>query len=163
MSRLDSFIRRMTAQKLLLERAVSLIRDVPGPIVELGIGAGRTYDHLVTLMPDREVFAFDDRLQSAVGALPDAHHMVMGDIRDTLAFAGPRIGARAALVHNDLGSGDEAYNAATRAWLSPLVAAIAAPRAVVVTSFALELPGATVLPLPEGIRPGRYHLFRMPG
>jgi hypothetical protein len=160
MSRLDSFLRRMTAQKLLLERAAELIADVPGPVVELGLGAGRTYDHLRELLPEREIFAFDSVLQAAVGALPEADHMIVGDIRETLAFAGPRIGARAALVHNDLGSGDEVYNAATSAWLSPLVAAIIAPRAIVVTSFPLALPGASALPLPPGIKPGRYHIFR---
>ena len=160
MSRLDSFIRRMTAQKLLLERAAELIADVPGPVIELGLGAGRTYDHLRMLLPDREVFAFDTVLQAAVGALPDADHMIVGDIRETLRFARLRIHEPAALVHNDLGSGDAVYNAATSAWLSPLVAGIIAPRGIVVTSFPLALPGASALALPPGIKPGRYHIFQ---
>jgi hypothetical protein len=161
-SRLDSFIRRMTAQRLVLEDAARRIADVPGPVVDLGLGAGRTYDHLRVLFPGREVFAFDTHIQSALGVMPDARHLVLGDIRDTLAVALPRLGARAALVHNDLGSADAVGNAAIAAWLAPAILSVAAPGAVVVTSFALPLPGASPLPLPEGVRPGRYHAFRLP-
>ncbi len=160
MSRLDSFIRRMSAQRHLIDRAAALVGDVPGPVVDLGLGAGRTFDHLRERLPDRDVFAFGLELDAALGVLPDAHHLVIGDIRDTLPAALPRLGARAALVHNDLGSGDAVFNAATSAWLSPLVQAILAPRAVVVTSFPLDLPGAHVLALPESVAPGRYHLYR---
>jgi len=159
-SRLDSFIRRMTAQRILLEEAARLVADVPGPVIDLGLGAGRTFDHLMVLLPDRDVFVFDTFVDSAVGVLPDAHHIVLGDIRDTLPFSLPRIGARAALVHNDLGSRDDVGNAAVAAWLGPAIAAVAAPGAVVVTSFPLPLPGATLMPLPAGIRPGRYHAYR---
>jgi hypothetical protein len=161
-SRLDSFIRRMTAQRLMLEDAASRIVDVPGPVLDLGLGAGRTYDHLHALFPDREVFAFDAYVQAALGVLPDAHHLVLGDIRETLPVCLPRIGAPAALVHNDLGSADPVGNAAIAGWLAPAIEAVAAPGAVVVTSFALPLAGAEVLPLPEGVSPGRYHAFRLP-
>jgi len=162
MSRLDSFIRRMTAQRLILEASASWIEDVSGPIIDLGLGAGRTYDHLRILFPDREVFAFDTHVQSALSVMPDARHLVLGDIRETLPHALPRLGARAALVHNDLGSADAVGNAAVGAWLAPAIERIATPGAVVATSFVLPLAGASPLPLPGGVRPGRYHAFRMP-
>ena len=56
MSRLESFIRRVTAQRDCLNMAKELVVDVPGPILELGLGNGRTYDHLRELFPDREIF-----------------------------------------------------------------------------------------------------------
>jgi len=161
-SRLDSFIRRMTAQRLILEDMAARVAGVPGPVIDLGLGAGRTYDHLTVLFPDREVFAFDTFVQAAVGAMPDEDHLVLGDIRETLPMALPRIGAPAALVHNDLGSADAVGNAAVAAWLAPAIGRIAAPGAVVVTSFELPLPGAVTLPLPDGVRPGRYHAYRLP-
>jgi hypothetical protein len=161
-SRLDSFIRRMTAQRLILEDVARRLADVPGPVLDLGLGAGRTYDHLVGLFPDRDVFAFDTHVQAAVGAMPDGDHLVLGDIRETLPVALPRIGSPAALVHNDLGSADAVGNAAVAAWLAPAILSVAAPRAVVVTSFELPLPRAIRLPLPEGVRPGRYHAYRLP-
>ena len=46
MSRLDSVIRRLTSQKLALEWAADIIRHLDGAVLELGLGNGRTYDHL---------------------------------------------------------------------------------------------------------------------
>ncbi len=67
MSRLDSFIRRMIAQRDCLAAAARLIGDIPGPVLELGLGNGRTYDHLREILPGREIFVFDRR----VAAHPD--------------------------------------------------------------------------------------------
>ncbi|MEM0907612.1 MAG: class I SAM-dependent methyltransferase [Pseudomonadota bacterium] len=161
MSRLDSFIRRMSAQRLLLNEAADLIGELDGPVVDLGIGNGRTFDHLAALFPDRAVFAFDNFIHSAIDVLPPPERMVMGDIRDTLPHALPRLGARAALVHNDLGSADAVGNAATAAWLAPAIEAVARPDAVIVTSFPLPFSSSVSLPLPAEVRPGRYHLIRL--
>ena len=46
MSRLDSFIRRLEAQRACLDRAAALIAGIDGAVLELGLGNGRTYDHL---------------------------------------------------------------------------------------------------------------------
>lgn len=158
MSRLDSFIRRMRAQRILLDHAAMLVAARPGPIVDLGIGAGRTFDHLRALFPERDVFAFDAVTQSALGVLPDAEHMVMGDIRETLPVSLPRLKARAALIHNDLGSGDATFNLAQAHWLAPAIEAVARPDAVVVSSFLLPFTSARTLALPPGVAPGRYHI-----
>ncbi|MEM8854443.1 MAG: class I SAM-dependent methyltransferase [Pseudomonadota bacterium] len=161
MSRLDSFIRRMSAQRLLLNAAAAHVADIDGPIIDLGIGAGRTFDHLCALFPDRDVFAFDTHLQSALTVLPPPERMVVGDIRQTLPFALPRLGARAALIHNDLGSADPVGNTALAHWLAPAILAVAQPNAIVVTSFLLPFESAVSLPLPEGVRPGRYHMQQL--
>lgn len=153
----------MRAQRLCLEAAAALVADRPGPIIDLGIGAGRTFDHLAALFPDRAVFAFDNFVHSAIDVLPPPERMVMGDIRDTLPRAADRLGAPAALIHNDLGSADATGNAAVAAWLAPAIMAIARADAVVVTSFRLPLV-ARDHPLPGGVRPGRYHIMeRVPG
>ena len=52
MTRLDSVIRRLTAQRDLLNWAAEEISPA-GLILELGLGNGRTYDHLRTRLPDR--------------------------------------------------------------------------------------------------------------
>ena len=163
MSRLDSFIRRMSAQRVLLEEAATLVREIDGPIVDLGIGNGRTLDHLQVLFPERKVFAFDNFLHSGVGVLPPAEQIVMGDIRETLPFALPRLGERAALVHNDLGSADEIGNAATAAWLAPAIEAVARPDAIIVTSFLIPFRRYVALPLPASVKPGRYHIIKLAG
>ena len=59
MSRLDSFIRRLEAQRACLNQAALAIAALPGPVLELGLGNGRTYDHLRELLPGREIFVFE--------------------------------------------------------------------------------------------------------
>ena len=59
MSRLDSFIRRLQAQRACLNEAVAQIRGVEGFVLELGLGNGRTFDHLREICPDREIYVFD--------------------------------------------------------------------------------------------------------
>ena len=54
MSRLDSFIRRLSAQRDILNHVHGDL-DLPaeGPIMEIGLGNGRTFNHLRELFPDR--------------------------------------------------------------------------------------------------------------
>jgi hypothetical protein len=162
-SRLDSFIRRMQGQRDCLNRAAALIAAVPGPALELGLGNGRTYDHLKEILPGREIFVFDRRVASHPASLPDAAHLILGDIRETLASAGGRIGAKAALAHSDVGTGDAAANAALAALLGPLLDRLMAPGGVVVSDQAMAMAGWHDLPLPDGVQPGRYHLYRVGG
>jgi hypothetical protein len=160
-SRLDSFIRRMQGQRDCLNHAARLIAEVPGPVLELGLGNGRTYDHLKEILPDREIFVFDRRIAAHPASVPDEAHMILGDIRETLADAGARIGAKAALVHVDVGTGDAAAHAALAAALGPLIDRLVAKGAVVASDQAIPMPAWQALPLPDGVKPGRYHLYRV--
>jgi len=162
-SRLDSFIRRMQGQRDCLNRAAELVADLPGPVLELGLGNGRTYDHLKEILPGREIFVFDRRIAAHPASVPDEAHMILGDIRETLAAAAARLGGKAALVHVDVGTGDAAANAALAAALGPLIDRLAARGAVVASDQALPMGGWRLLPLPDGVKPGRYHLYRVGG
>ncbi|MFN9941622.1 MAG: class I SAM-dependent methyltransferase, partial [bacterium] len=63
MSRLESFIRRLEAQRRCLDWAAQAIAGYPGAVLELGLGNGRTYDHLRDrLGPARAIYAFDRQL-----------------------------------------------------------------------------------------------------
>ncbi len=162
MSRLDSFIRRLMAQRACLDHAARLIAALPGPVLELGLGNGRTYDHLRTLLPEREIFVFERALAADLPALPDAAHLVLGDYRHTPPAARARRGARAALAHCDIGSGDAAVSAALARATAPLLAPLMAPGGIVAGDQAMAGCGWTALPLPHDIEPGRYHLYRVP-
>ena len=94
MSRLDSFIRRLEAQRACLNHAAALIAGVDGAVLELGLGNGRTYDHLRALFPDREIFVFDRRVAAHPDCIPDDAHMILGDVRETLPAALPQIQVR---------------------------------------------------------------------
>ncbi len=160
MSRLDSFIRRLEAQRACLDRAAELVAAVPGPVLEIGLGNGRTYDHLRQRLPDREVFVFERQMAAHPRCVPPARWLVLGDARDTLSGALARLPGKAALAHADIGSGDEAANRHLAAALAPHLAALMAPGGVVVSDQELRTQGLAPLPLPAGVKPGRYHMYR---
>jgi hypothetical protein len=138
MSRLDFFIARLTAQRALLDEAARLLAGTPGCVFEVGLGSGRTYDHMRALFPDREIFAFDRALAAHPMCIPDGDHMILGEIRETLRFCQPRIPGKPAFIHVDLGSGDATQDLITRSWLSPLLAEWVEPGALILTDRPID-------------------------
>lgn len=161
MSRLDSFIRRMMAQRACLDRAADLIKDVPGPLLELGLGNGRTYDHMRELMPRREIYVFEREVAAHPDCVPPADYLILGDARETLPMMWDRLSHSAALAHIDMGTGDSAANQRLAGELAPLLAPLMRSGAIVASEPALDLPGWFALPLPIGVREDRYHLYRV--
>lgn len=160
MSRLDSVIRRLTAQRACLGIAASLIEGMDGHVLELGLGNGRTFDHLREILPGREIFCFDRQVAAHPDCIPDPDHLFLGELEETLPQAVARLGAGAALVHVDIGSGDEAASRRLGAWLAGRLPALLAPGAVLISDQPLPQPDWRSLELPEGIRQGRYFLYR---
>lgn len=161
MSRLDSFIRRVSAQRDCLNMAKDMIADVPGPVLELGLGNGRTYDHLREIFPDREIFVFDRRVAAHPDCIPDDAHMILGDITETLASALDRIGGQAAFAHCDIGTGEKESNARLIATIAPMVDALMAPGGIVCSDQEYTVARWEAQPLPEGVQPGRYFVNRV--
>ena len=161
MSRLDSFIRRVTAQRECLNLAARLIGAVPGPVLEFGLGNGRTYDHLRELFPDRDIFVFDRRVAAHPDCIPDDAHLILGDITETLPQARSRIQVPAALAHCDLGTGVRADNESLAAYIGPRIAPLMAPGGLVVSDQEFPVSGWTSLDPPESVQPGRYHIYRV--
>lgn len=161
MSRLDSFIRRVTAQRDCLNMAADMIRGVPGPALELGLGNGRTYDHLREILPDREVFVFDRRIAAHPDCIPDEAHMILGDIIVTLPAALLRIGAPAALAHCDMGTGEREENRRLAEFIAPALHRLMAPGGIVVSDQEYSVPGWRPVELPDGVAPGRYFVNRV--
>jgi S-adenosyl-L-methionine methyltransferase len=160
-SRLDSFIRRLEAQRACLDWAIGAIAAVPGAVVELGLGNGRTYDHLRARFDGtREIFAFDRHVAAHPACIPDAAHLVLGDFRDTLPAFAARHQHRIALVHADIGSGDEAATAALARWLGPQLAPLLAKNAIVLSDQPLDAPPLRAINLPAGVPAGRYFIYR---
>ena len=159
MSRLDSFIRRLEAQRACLGHAAAQIRALQGPVLELGLGNGRTYDHLRELLPEREIFVFEREVNAHPDCIPDAAHLILGDVRATLPQAHRRLPGPAALAHTDVGTGDAARNAELAAWLAGALPPLLAAGAWVVSDQALRSPVLVPQPAPAGIDPERYFLY----
>jgi len=160
LSRLDSFIRRLEAQRACIDLAVALVKDLPGPALELGLGNGRTFDHLRDRMPDRPLYAFDRQNNAHPDCQPAPDHLFLGEFSATIGEAVAKLGPSAALVHCDTGSGDVAATAAQAAWLGPALRPLLRAGAVVISDQPLSVQGFTALPLPDGVREGRYFLYR---
>ncbi|HEX3499634.1 MAG TPA: class I SAM-dependent methyltransferase [Stellaceae bacterium] len=161
MSRLDSFIRRLEAQRACLDRAAALIGDISGPVLELGLGNGRTFDHLRTILPGRDIFVFDREIAAHPDCIPAADRLILGDMRVTLPASRGRFPASVALAHLDVGTGEEAASRALAASLAPLIAPLMRDGAIVVSEAPLDLAGWRALALPAGVAVGRYHLYRV--
>jgi hypothetical protein len=161
MSRLDSFIRRALAQRDCLKDAARRIANLPGPVLELGLGNGRTYDHLRRLLPAREIFVFDRQVAAHPDCVPDAGHLFIGDFRATLPDAMTRLGAPVALLHGDIGSGNVTKTAALAAWLAPAIRPLLAPGAVVVCDQPLHDAGLEPLETPPGVEAEHYFMYRV--
>jgi hypothetical protein len=161
MSRLDSFIRRLEAQRACLDRAAALIAPCPGPVLEFGLGNGRTFDHLREILPARDVFVFERLVAAHPDCIPAPDRLVLGDLRETLPAARARFAGSAALAHLDVGTGEPASSRAFAASLAPLIAPLLRAGAVVVSEPPLAVPGWRALPLPDGVTDGRYHLYRV--
>src|SRR5690606_30152177 len=114
MSRLDSFIRRLTAQRDILNHVAAVLRLPVGDVLELGLGNGRTYSHLRETFPDRRIIAFDRALVAHPDSTPRPEDLILGEIRETTTgFEG----TGAALVHSDIGTAFAAQDRETLTWL----------------------------------------------
>lgn len=163
MSRLDSFIRRLMAQRDCLGWAAGAIAEVPGPVLEIGLGNGRTYDHLRELFPDRDIYVFERQVQAHPDCIPDDTHLFLGDIFDTLPRAVGRLGRTAAMIHSDVGTGDEARNCRIAKEVAPLYAQLLRPGGILVGDHALDVPAWRAIDLPEGVPANRYFIYRAGG
>lgn len=163
MSRLDSFIRRLEAQRACLDHAVDLIGAQRGPVLEIGLGNGRTYDHLRDRLPGRDIHAFDRQCNAHPACVPPTGCLWLGEFADSFKAAAAKLGSTAILAHCDTGSGDEAANARQALWLGPAVLPMLAKGAIVLSDQALSVDALAQLPLPPGVPSGRYFFYRYGG
>ncbi len=161
MTRLDTVIERLKAQRSCLNAAAEALRGNDGHILELGLGNGRTYDHLRDLFPDRDIYVFDLEVASHPDCRPDSAHMFLGPMSETLLTATDRLGPNGILVHADIGYGDAAATARNVREIGPKIPGLLVSGGLVLCDQALDtVPELTPIPLPQDVEPGRYHAYR---
>jgi trans-aconitate methyltransferase len=128
MSRLDFHIEQKIAQRDSIDLAARQLARRPGWIVELGLGRGRSYSHLVERFPGREIYCFDRELATYSADGPPPERVVVGDLATVLGDPAvqARFTGRVILAHLDLAWGDapdaplhRLVVERTRAWLLP--------------------------------------------
>ncbi len=157
MSRLDSMLRRFTAQRDGLNWAAKEIADQPGDVLDLGLGNGRTYDHLRELFPARRVLVIDRVLQCHPSCTPPAEDFLEGEAEPMLRRL-QEMGARIALAHYDFGTGIKDDDVAEAARLSPLLAPVMCSGGLIVSGQ--PLVGFRQMRGPDTIAPDRYLFYR---
>jgi len=132
MSRLDSVIRRLTAQRDCLGWAVA---NAPaGAVLDLGLGNGRTYHHLREIAPERDVYVIDRRMAAHPSSVPPDEFFLEG------------------------GNGVPENDVPLAKAIAALLPTVLADGAILVANA--ELEGFEQLPTPDGVAEGRYFIQR---
>lgn len=86
---------------------------------EVGLGNGRTYDHLVNRFAGRDIVVFDRQVMSHPDCIPPQAMQRLGDFHDTVPAQARLRAGTVAVIHADVGSGDIAKSRALGRALAP--------------------------------------------
>lgn len=161
LTRLDKAIRRLEAQRTCLDWAAAEIAGIPGVVLELGLGNGRSFDHLRARLPERDIYVFERNPQAHPASTPAADRLIIGNLEETLPAARSRFARKAAFVHSDIGTGDDDRNRRFAAWLGPHILPLLQPGAIVASDQALPALEAIKVAPPPGVGEDRYYLYRL--
>ena len=166
MSYLDNFISRMMAQRTCIDLSRDLIRNVEGPILEFGLGHGRTYDHILQTFPERDVYVFEMVVSPNVFVRPPEALLFEGDIHHTLKTAATRLPRKAAMAHSDLGLKDRDGAVPIVASIIEYLPSLIAPGGLYISNTDISLVHGHLpkafkeLDIPE-VPKGRYFIYRL--
>lgn len=133
MSKLDSFIRRLSTQIQCLNWASQQVCGIKGDILELGLGNGRTYDHLKLLFPKRKCFVaeVDETCIRQHSDIP-RDNIILGDLRTTLPQLNPGVFA---LIHCDIGGWDDTESEPTMRSIDQVLVNLLVQEGILVSSL----------------------------
>lgn len=156
MSRLESFRRRLTAQIDGINWAIEQTKNTKGDILEMGLGNGRTYDHLRE-NADRRIWVIDRILKCHPSCIPPEKDFLKGEADIMLEHLAENK-VKVALAHYDFGFGVKEKDVEEGGRLSPLIKAVMVPGGLVVSQQ--PLIGFTQIWGPDSIDRERYLFYR---
>jgi len=157
MSILDSMLRRLAAQRDGLNWAAEKIAEQSGDVLYLGLGNGRTYDHLRVIMPQRRIWVIDRVLQCHPSCTPPEADLLLGEAEPMLRRL-TDLSVQVRLAHYDFGQGIKEDDVAEAARLSPAIASVMAPGGFIVSGQ--PLVGFEQIDGPDTIAKDRYLFYR---
>ena len=166
MNRLESMISRLITQRACIQAAAGLVAPLPGCVLEIGLGKGRTYSYMRQVFAGREIYAFDREVHALTDATPPDDCLVLGDFRETLSAMAKRQQQPAALAHADIGSDDRPADAALAQAIADPIVQLVVPQGIVLSDRALPHPrlrqtGLPPIELPAGLEPWPYFMYRV--
>ncbi|MGA1696929.1 MAG: class I SAM-dependent methyltransferase [Arenicellales bacterium] len=151
MSRLDSMIRRLEAQRACIEWALRSVEGLDGVILELGLGNGRTFDHLREHAAQREIYVFERAPAAHPDCTPSVPYLIEGDFRESLQSQRPILTQQAALAHCDIGSGHSDRDRQLAIDIGPILNDLLRPGAIVLSDKDFAVPECQMIPGPANV------------
>lgn len=162
MSRLDDFIGRMVSQRACIDFAARELAGRMGPVLELGLGNGRTYSHMREKLPDYDIYVFERAVAAHPKSIPPDSHLILGEAFETLVSERPRFEGQAVLIHSDMGTHNPKKNDEMARELSPVVEPLVAPGGYFISNDRMYFDKMITLDLPEGAHKDRCFLYQAP-
>ncbi|SMP03075.1 class I SAM-dependent methyltransferase [Shimia sagamensis] len=157
MSRLNSMMRRLAAQAEGLEWGATMVDSLEGDFLDMGLGNGRTYDHIREIAPDRRIWVIDRALNCHPSCVPPKEDFLQGEAEEMLKKMATD-GTKVAMAHYDFGFGDKAKDVAEAARLSAFIKEIMLAGGVLVSGQ--PLVGFEQVRGPTTVAPERYYFYR---
>ncbi len=127
LTRLERFMARTAAQRACIDDAAARVGALEGEVWEVGLGNGRTYDHLRDRFPGRAIVVFDREIAAHPECVPPDDLMRLGDFRETIPAEVVKREGRVAVIHADIGTANIGKSRAMGRWLAPHFARALAP------------------------------------
>lgn len=166
-TRLERFIARVVGQRCGIDAAAAATAQLPGVVWEVGLGNGRTYDHLRERFAGRDIIVFDRQVASHPDCIPPSAMVRLGDFRDTVPLEAQCSAGSVVMVHADVGSGDIAASRALGRWLTPLFVQALAPGAYLVGDQPMDDASLEAIALADvgggELPPDAYFVYRKRG
>lgn len=159
MSRLESMRRRLTAQIDGLNWALDAVKPLGGDMLELGLGNGRTYDHMREYGDGRRIWVIDRQLNPHPSCVPPEQDYLEGEA-DAMMQKMHDSGTRIALAHYELGIGIRPRDEAEAATLSPYLVQLMVPGGLIVSQQ--PIVGIPQVEGPVSVQNERYLFYRQP-
>ena len=163
LTRLEKTLYRLQSQHAVLAHVFEHISGQDGPVFEIGLGLGRTYNHLRHHLPGRPIYAFDRKAHAYEDCMPPAEWLIEGELSDTLPLMSTHHAGKVVLAHVDIGSFDREQNRRIASFLATQLPSCLAPGGYVASDLPIESDQLPAQPLPAGARDGSIHFYRYRG
>lgn len=167
MSRLESHIRRLIAQHYGLNYVASLLpKKHPLTLLEMGLGNGRTYDHLRYLFPQDTIYVFDIDVHAHPDSIPPESYMIKGDFFDTIPPFSQKFSQQIDFIHSDIGSADAQQTRMLIQFITPFYERLLNKNGLLLSDQPITANNLALqtLPLPEPnpyqVQAHRYFLYK---